>query len=186
MRADILVRLGQTEEASAALVGTENLAVRQLTELQRTLLRFRLSEEQWNELAKRREVQELELALRGIAPVTIRQRFKLQKECIGDDRHGLALRLEQGRISITPSFAGPVGGIAVEKTDEKLVFTLGAKPCQVHVIFAKGVLTADTPPVTGNAGGRFPHAPVGQQPIEYSVHPPSVVGCASGSATIRA
>ena len=153
LRAQILSRLDRHDEAAtAAIEATKYAPVRQLSKLGETLKGVGwLSKTQLEELSEHRELQEADLALRGIAPMIVRQRFLLQKECQADDRHMLSVRLDPGRVSVTPSYAGAFGTMAVAESNERLVFTLGAEPCQVRVVLGKGDLASDSPPATDHS-----------------------------------
>jgi hypothetical protein len=187
LRAQILSRLDRhVEAATAAIEAAKYAPAHQLSELGETLKGIgRLSKEQLEELSEHTELQELELALRGIAPMIVRQRFLLQKECQADDRHMLSVRLDPGRVSVTPSYAGAFGTMAVAESNERLVFTLGAEPCQVRVVLGKGDPAVNEPPATGGS----PLKPIQRQHVAQSVehvfYPSPTFGCAHGSATVR-
>jgi hypothetical protein len=118
--------------------------------------------------------------------VLVRQRFLLQKACPDDDRHVLALRLDDGRVTATPSHVGPAGTMAVEHTDDRLMFTLGVEPCHLHVVLGKGDLATDTPPTADARLGKPLDRHAGPRTVAHDIRPKSPVGCARGSATIRA
>jgi tetratricopeptide (TPR) repeat protein len=185
LRAQILGRLDRPADAAEAAIDAEKYAPgRHLNELSAILKGIgpRLSKERLEGLSEQREVQELELALRGIAPAIVRQRFLLQRECQDDDRHVLAMHLDRGRVTVTPSYAGAVGDMAVAASDERLVFTLGAGPCQVRVILGKGDLAAHSPPAADHSVLK----PIqGQQSSGHVFYPSSPLGCAHGLATVR-
>src|SRR5262245_15732009 len=187
LRAQILGRLGRNEEAAAATAQSEKYSPpSELTELGRVLRGIGLiTPEDLQELRRYREATNWELALRGIVPNIIRQHFMLQKGCPSDDRHALAFRVDTGRISAKPSYAGPAGTIMVEE-GETLAFTLGAEPCQVRVVVGKGNLATDTPPTQGERLGGAPSRNIGSQTVERAIYPSSATGCARGSADVRA
>jgi hypothetical protein len=157
--AQILTRLGRREEASAAAT------------------RYELSQAQ--------ELQQLKFPLFSAAPTFVRQRFLLQKECRVDDRHVLSLRLDRGRVSVTPSYAGTAGTMTVEETDDMLLFVMGAEPCQVRVIVGMGDLLIDTPRGRNDSLRKSLGRQSGALDIEREFHRSSTYGCASGSATVR-
>jgi hypothetical protein len=162
LRAQILTRVGRREEATAAAT---------------------LAAEY--ELSQARGLQGLKVSLFSISPIFIRQRFLLQKECQDDDRHVLSLRLDRGRVSVTPSYAGPAGTMAVEEAEDRLLFVMGAEPCQVRVIVSKGDLATDTPPARNDGLRGSLGRQSGALNIEREFYPSSTYGCASGSATVR-
>jgi tetratricopeptide (TPR) repeat protein len=162
VRAQILTRLGRREEATAAAT---------------------LAEEY--ELSQAQELQQLKFPLFSAAPTFVRQRFLLQIECQDDDRHVLSLRLDRGRVSVTPSYAGAAGTMTVEETDDRLLFVMGAEPCQVRVIVGMGDLLTDTPPARNDSLRKSVGRQSGALDIEREFHPSSTYGCASGSATVR-
>jgi hypothetical protein len=89
-------------------------------------------------------------------------------------------------FSVTPSYAGPAGTIMVEEGDQTLVFTLGAEPCQVRVVVGKGNLATDTPPTQAERLERALSRNIESQTVERAIHPSSAMGCARGSADVRA
>src|SRR5262245_23783372 len=89
LRAQILNRLDRHDEAAAASIEAEKYAAGRLKVTG-------LSKQQLEELAANRNVQELVLALHGIAPF-VPQRFSLQRQRQDDDRHVLVIRLDRGR-----------------------------------------------------------------------------------------
>jgi tetratricopeptide (TPR) repeat protein len=188
LRAQILARLDRRDESAAAAIEAEKYApARQLSKVEELLkgIAPRLSKERLEELAADRDVQELELALSGVAPVFVRQRFLLQKECQDDDRHVLAIRFEGGRVAVTPSYVGAAGAMTVAESGERLVFTLGAEPCQVRVVLAKGDPPSDAPPAADDSLRRPLQRQHGAPDVEHVFHPSAVFGCARGSATVR-
>ena len=187
LRAQILSRLDRHDEAAtAAIEATKYAPAHQLSELGETLKGIvRLSKEQLEELSEHTELQELELALRGIAPMIVRLRFLLQKECQADDRHVLAMRLDRGRLSVRPSYAGAAGTMAVAESGERVVFMLGAEPCQVRVVLGKGDLASDSPPATDHRVLKPIQSQQAAQSVELVFYPSPTFGCAHGSATVR-
>ena len=162
LQAQILGRLGRREEATAAAT---------------------LAEEY--ELSVARGLQGLKVSLFSISPLFFRQRFLLQKECQQDDRHVLSLRLDRGRVSVTPSYAGPAGTMAVEEAEDRLLFVMGAEPCQVRVILSKGDLPSEAAPATNDGLRKSLGRQSGALNIEREFYPSSTYGCASGPATFR-
>jgi hypothetical protein len=187
LRAEILARLGRHEEAAADSVEAKRYAPGSLTELERTLKGIGpgLSKDQWADLSQYRGLQEIERALKGIAPMTIRQRFLLQRACPDDDRHTLTFRVDQGRLTAIASYAGPSGTMAVEERPEKLVFTLGAERCQIRIVVGKGDLSVDTLPAIDTSRQRPLHRHSAET-VERAFYPPSSTGCARGTAEVRA
>jgi hypothetical protein len=187
LHAQVLSRMGCHDEAAAVTIQAQKYPPpSELSELSRVLQRVGpITPKQLQELLQDRAVTDWELALRGMAPGVIRQHFMLQKSCQNDDRHALALRIDNGRISVTPSYTGPAGIIAVEE-GETLAFTLGAEPCQVRVVVGKGKLPTDAPPTRDDRLSRAVPRNIGSQTIERTIHPSSSAGCAWGVGSIRA
>jgi tetratricopeptide (TPR) repeat protein len=188
LRAEILARLGRHEEAAAALVEAKRYAPGSLTELERKLKGIGpgLSKDQWTDLSQNRELQELERALKDVAPMIIRQRFLLQRACPDDDRHILTFRVDQGRLTAIASYAGPSGTMAVEERAEKLVFTLGAERCQIRVVVGRGDLPVDTPAAIDISRQRPLYRHLSPETVERTFYPPSSAGCGRGTAEVRA
>jgi len=162
LRAQLLSRLGRREEATAAAT---------------------LAEEY--ELSRARGLQGLKLSLFSIEPTFVRQRFLLQKDCQDDDRQVLSLRFDGGRVSLTPSYAGGAGTMVVEETDDRILFVMGAEPCQVRVIISKGDLPTDAPPARNDSLRKSVGRLSGAEHIERDFYTSSTHGCASGTATFR-
>ena len=181
LHAQVLSRMGRNDEAAAALMKAQKYSPpNELSKLSPALKPERLQE-----LLQGRDVSDWVWALRRLAPFVARQHFMLQKSCQSDDRHALALRIDNGRISVTPSYAGPAGIITVEE-GETLAFTLGAEPCQVRVVIGKGKLPTDAPPTRDDRLSRAVPRNIGSQTIERTIHPSSSAGCAWGIGSIRA
>jgi tetratricopeptide (TPR) repeat protein len=187
LRGQILDRLGRHDDAAAALIEAEKYASgRKLDELSAVLKKIGpLTKKGVDELAADRESQRMELALRGIAPAFIRQRFLLQKECPDDDRHVLEIRLDAGRVSVTPSYAGPTGTMEVAESDDGLAFMLGARSCQVQVVLGKADLATDAPPAINRSLLKPVERPPVAEGVEHTFYPSPTPGCAHGSATAK-
>jgi tetratricopeptide (TPR) repeat protein len=120
-----------------------------------------------------------------MGPAMIRRRYMPEASCPEDDRHELTVTLEDGRVSVAPSYGGAAGSIGVGQQEGRLWFAMGAQPCRIHIALAKGDLPTDAPPAVDAAMSRTIARGATTEPIVQVFYPEPATGCTTGTYTIR-